>query len=76
MRRVAAAAGRLTDAVRDAYRTELDEDSAVVLVGAVLGAVVAASSASLRRGDLPAGVAASVRRATALVTRGPKVKSG
>ena len=69
LRRVAAAAGRLTDAVHAAYPAELDEDSAAVLVGAVLGAALTASIVSLRRSNPPAEVAASVRRATAIVTR-------
>jgi AcrR family transcriptional regulator len=63
-----AAAGQLTAALHAAYRPQVDEDSAAVLVGAVLGAVLAASNASLRRGDPPAKLAASVRRAARIVT--------
>lgn len=67
--RFAAAAGQLTGALHAAYREQLDEDSAAILVGAMLGAVLAASTTSLRRGDPPAELAASVRRAVAIVTR-------
>ncbi len=69
LRRFAAAAAQLTDALHAAYRTQLDEDSAAVLVGAMLGAVLAASTASLRRGDSPAELAASVRRTASTVAR-------
>ena len=68
LRRFAAAAGQLTGALHAAYRPQLDEDSAAILVGAMLGAVLAASNASLRRGDPPARLAASVRRAARTVT--------
>ena len=72
-------AGQLTDARYAAYRAQLDEDSAVVLVGAMFGAVLAASNASLRRGDPPAELAASVRRAALAVAqsmRSPRQGAG
>lgn len=67
LRRFAAAAGQLTGALHAAYRPQLDEDSAAILVGAVLGAVLAASAAGLRRGEPPAELAASVRGAASTV---------
>jgi hypothetical protein len=81
LRRFAAAAGQLTGALHAANRVQLDEDSAAILVGAMLGAVLAASTASLRRGDPPAELAACVRRAARTVAhvlrpphpQGPKV---
>lgn len=69
LRRVAAAAGQLANAIHAAYPAQLSEDSASVLVGAVLGAVFAATIASLRRGDPPAAVADAIRRVAGTVTR-------
>lgn len=69
LRRVTAAAGQLASAMQAAYPAQLGEDSAAVLVGAVLGAVFAATIASLHRGDPPAAVAAAIRRAAGTVTR-------
>ena len=70
LRRTASAAVQLTHAVYDAYQPELDEDTAAAAVGALLGAVIGVTNASLRRGDTPRQLAAAVRRAAALAVRG------
>lgn len=70
LRRIASAAGQLTQAVYDAYRPELDEDTAAAVVGALLGAVIGVTNASLQRGDAPRQLAAAVRRAAAIAVRG------
>lgn len=70
LRRIASAAGQLTHAVYEAYQPGIDEDTAAAVVGALLGAVIGVTNASLQRGDPPERLAAAVRRAAAIAVRG------
>ncbi|MGS2643687.1 TetR family transcriptional regulator [Streptosporangium sp. LJ11] len=57
----------LARALHQAYPDELDPIAAAALVGAMVGAVSAATLASLRRGDSPEGVRNAMRQAVDLV---------
>jgi AcrR family transcriptional regulator len=58
------------EALLAAFPEDLDATSAAATVGALLGALIAAATTSLRRGDDLAGVRAALRGATDLVLRG------
>ncbi|GLW12596.1 hypothetical protein Misp01_77240 [Microtetraspora sp. NBRC 13810] len=57
----------LSGALCRAYPDELDEVGAAALVGALIGAVVAATATSIGRGDSPDQVRDAMRRAAELV---------
>ncbi|MET9231872.1 helix-turn-helix domain-containing protein [Lentzea sp. NPDC003310] len=62
-----AAQTRITAAVRDAY--DLDDVTAAALVGALMGAISAATITSLERGDTPEETLAAMRTATSVALR-------
>ncbi|MGK5556994.1 TetR/AcrR family transcriptional regulator [Actinomadura kijaniata] len=69
LQRYLGARAELARALREAFPDELDEVTASALVGAMVGAVGAAATAALERGDGPAEVRDAMRRGMELVAR-------
>ncbi|MEU7893173.1 helix-turn-helix domain-containing protein [Nonomuraea sp. NPDC049152] len=67
LQRYVAAQDEVAQALHEAYQDDLDEIAAATLVGAMVGAVSAATLAALRRGDTPEGVRRAMRQAMDLV---------
>ncbi|MEU8383342.1 TetR/AcrR family transcriptional regulator [Streptosporangium sp. NPDC048865] len=67
LQRYLTAQTELARALHQAYPDELDPVAAATLVGAMVGAVSAATLASLQRGDSPEGVRNAMRQAVDLV---------
>jgi hypothetical protein len=67
LQRYLTAQTELARALHQAYPDELDPIAAAALVGAMVGAVSAATLASLRRGDSPEDVRNAMRQAMDLV---------
>ncbi|GAA3131560.1 TetR family transcriptional regulator [Planomonospora alba] len=70
LQRYVTAQTELAGELHRAYPEELDPVTAAALVGALVGAVSAATLAALRRGDAPEGVRDAMRQAMDLVLDG------
>ncbi|MFI0417908.1 TetR/AcrR family transcriptional regulator [Spongiactinospora sp. 9N601] len=75
LQRYMAAQTELARALHQAYPAEVDEVAAAALVGAAIGAVSAATMASLQRGDRPEAVRDAMRQAMDLVTGSRRLTS-
>jgi AcrR family transcriptional regulator len=70
LRRLLRAQSEISEALHRSYPEELDEIAAAAMVGALVGAIVSAALAGLRRGDGVTALQGELRRAAQVAVRG------